>query len=582
MNIRGLKIIKILSDSREPVSSLALSQEIGCSTKTIQNEIKYINRELKNGKIVSIRGIGYKIECDIEDIDINNICDYDRVEYIIKKLVNINNNTIKLEDLADHMYVSLSTIKNDLKEVKKILDEHNLKIISKHKQGICIDASEENIIKFIISYSNKLDNKLNINDFLSEDIIDNIINIKNMILDTLNNENMILTDNEFKSLVNYISVYLSRNNINQLNCIEKYIKDYKYKMQKQIDEHEKDLILKSIKEFCINLNLVTSINISNDKVFEEYLFNHICSLYKNVHLNINQHEITYEEIKFKYPFEFELGKIAKKTIEKNLNITITDDEVGKIALHIGGALQRINKTDKNKVYKTIIVCTSGIGTSMLIKSKLEDIFKDKLKIVKVIPSYLADYISVLDIDFVISTIDINIEGIDTIKISPMLTDKDKKLIEKYIETEKIYLDLNLQNLFSSELFFEYIDAKTSFDVIDIMSKQLFNQGYIDDTMRKSYFEREKIATTEIGNMVAIPHGSIGKVYENKIAIGILKEPILWEVGKVRFVIMLALNKEEILDYQDVFLEIYKRVDSIAKVISICENKSYEKFIKLFK
>ena len=158
MNIRGLKIIKILSDSLEPVSSLALSQEIGCSTKTIQNEIKYINRELKNGKIVSIRGIGYKIECDIEDIDINNICDYDRVEYIIKKLVNINNNTIKLEDLADHMYVSLSTIKNDLKEVKKILDEHNLKIISKHKQGICIDAPEENIIKFIISYSNKLDN----------------------------------------------------------------------------------------------------------------------------------------------------------------------------------------------------------------------------------------------------------------------------------------------------------------------------------------------------------------------------------------------------------------------------------------
>ena len=42
------------------------------------------------------------------------------------------------------------------------------------------------------------------------------------------------------------------------------------------------------------------------------------------------------------------------------------------------------------------------------------------------------------------------------------------------------------------------------------------------------------------------------------------------------------TKEEILDYQDIFLEIYKRVDSIAKVISICENKSYEKFIKLFK
>ena len=87
---------------------------------------------------------------------------------------------------------------------------------------------------------------------------------------------------------------------------------------------------------------------------------------------------------------------------------------------------------------------------------------------------------------------------------------------------------------------------------------------------------------EIGNMGAIPHGAKGEVYENKVAIGILKEPISWEVGKVRLVIMLALDKEKILDYEEVFSKIYKRVDSIAKVISICENKSYEKFIKLFK
>ena len=55
-----------------------------------------------------------------------------------------------------------------------------------------------------------------------------------------------------------------------------------------------------------------------------------------------------------------------------------------------------------------------------------------------------------------------------------------------------------------------------------MSKKLVEKEYIDDTMRQSYFERETIATTEIGNMVAIPHGAKGEVYENKVAIGILK------------------------------------------------------------
>ena len=587
MNTRALSIIKILLNSVEPVSSLALSQEIGCSTKTIQNEIKEVNKELKNCEIVSIRGIGYKIEGNLDDIDIKNsdLYDYDRVEYIIKKIINISStdkDTIKLEDLADSMYVSLSTVKNDLKEVKKILNEYNLKISSKHKQGICIEASEEDIIKFIINYSNKVDNSLSIKDFLNNNIIENLFSIKKILLDTLSYENMILTDNEFKNIVNYISIYLSRNNTNQSDFIKEYIKKYKSKKEKPISEDEQLLIRKAIKEFCRDLNIATSINISNDKIFEECLFNHICNLYKRSDLGINQYEITAGEIKLKYPFPFELGKIAKKTIEKNLNMEISEDEVENIALHIGGALERIDKRDEKKVYKTIIVCTSGVGTSMLIKSKLENIFKGKLEIIKVIPSYLIDYINVLDIDFVISTVEVNLENVNVIKVSPMLTDKEIKLIEKYIETENVYIDLDIQNLFSSELFFKDIKAETRSQVIDIMSKKLVEKGYIDDTMRQSYFERETIATTEIGNMVAIPHGAKGEVYENKVAIGILKEPISWEVGKVRLVIMLALDKEKILDYEEVFSKIYKRVDSIAKVISICENKSYEKFIKLFK
>lgn len=587
MNTRALSIIKILLNLVEPVSSLALSQEIGCSTKTIQNEIKEINKELKNCKIVSIRGVGYKIEGNIDDIDIKNsdLYNYDRVEYIIKNIINISStdkDTIKLDDLADSMYVSLSTVKNDLKEVKKILNEYNLKIRSKHKQGICIDALEEDIIKFIINYSNKVNNSLSIKDFLNNNIIENLFSIKKILLETLNYENMILTDNEFKNIVNYISIYLSRNNINQSDFIKEYIKKYKNKKENNITEDEQLLIRKAIKEFCRDLNIATSINISHDKVFEECLFNHISNLYKRADLGIDQPEIIFGEIKLKYPFAFELGKIAKKTIEKNLNIDISEYEIENIALHIGGALERIDKRDEKKVYRTIIVCTSGVGTSMLIKSKLENIFKGKLEILKVIPSYLIDYVNVLDIDFVISTVEVNLENVNVIKVSPMLTDKEIKLIEKYIETENVYIDLDIQNLFSSELFFKDIKAETRLQVIDIMSKKLVEKGYIDDTMRQSYFERETIASTEIGNMVAIPHGANGEIYEHKVAIGILKEPIYWEVGKVRLIIMLALDKEKILDYEEVFSKIYKRVDSISKVISICENKSYEKFIKLFK
>lgn len=55
-------------------------------------------------------------------------------------------------------------------------------------------------------------------------------------------------------------------------------------------------------------------------------------------------------------------KIVIKLIYRCLKIEINEDEVANIALHIGGAVERASYNSKDKVFKTIIVCTSGIGT----------------------------------------------------------------------------------------------------------------------------------------------------------------------------------------------------------------------------
>ena len=599
INSRQLNIIKTLLNRNDSVSSIVLSQEIGCSTKTIQNEVKEINKALKESKIISIKGVGYKIEGDLEELNINsnNYNDIDRVEYIIKTMLNLSVKdgvAIKLEGLADLMYVSISTVKNDLKEVKQIFDNYNIKVATKHKQGILICAKDEDIKKCILDLCNKNDNELSINDFLEYKIKDNLFVIRKILLDILNDEKIILTDIEFKSILNNILLGLSRDMNNdtyetqenyfelEKEYINRYVRNYKHKRDLVLNNNEqKEIIINSIKDFTQNLKLATSIDIINDYIFEECLYNHINNLYKRLQLGINQQDLGISDIKIKYPFAFELAKIARKTIEKSLDIEISEDEVSNIALHVGGALERASKSSDKKILKTIIVCTSGIGTSMLIKSKLENIFKENLEILKIIPSYLVDYINAIDVDFVISTVPLDIDKIPVINVSPMLSDKEIKMIERYIETGKVYMDLQIDNLLQSNLFFTDIDLNNKEDIINYMSDKLIEYNYIDEKMKKSYLEREEIATTEIGNMVAIPHGASGTIYENKIAVGILKNPIHWEIDKVRLVIMLAIDKDKILDYEELFLNIYKRVDSISKVISICENKSFEKFSKMF-
>ena len=588
LSTRALAIIEILKKLNYPVSSLALSEEIGCSTKTIQSEIKDINKQLKDTKIVSIRGVGYKLEGKIEINECNNnhIGNVDRIEFIIKTMLNLNlqqENSIKLEELADAMYISVSSVKNDLKEVKEILNKYNINIISRHKYGLGVDGNEDEIVKCIVDLCFRKDNELTLSDFLSEDVNNKVFNLKSEILKSLNKEDLILSDIEFKNLCSTIFVRLSRSNYsNYEKFIEDYIKNYKVKRESIMnDDLNKEKITKAIASFCKNLKLATAIDISKDEFFVECLYNHINNLIKKDKLGICNYNVVNNEVKIKYPYAYELAKIAKKTIEHELNLKIGDDEVSNIAVHVGGAVERYSSNKKRKIFKIIIVCASGTGTSMLINTKIQQLFKERIEVVKIIPSYLIDYINPLEVDFLISTMPLDYDKIPIINVSPFLTEKEIKIIEKFMDTGYVYEDVNVKDFFERDLFFTELDCKNKEEVLDFMSDALINKDIIDLEMKNSYFEREQIATTEIGNMVAMPHGAKGNIKENKIVVGILKEPINWDYGKVRLVIMLALNNEKILDYEQVFSNIYNKLDTMTKVVNICENKSYEKFIKLF-
>ena len=588
LSTRALAIIEILKNLNHPVSSLALSEEIGCSTKTIQSEIKDVNKQLKDTKIVSIRGVGYKLEgkIDVDRCNNNTLGNIDRIEFIIKTMLNLNlqkEKSIKLEELADAMFISVSSVKNDLKEVKEILSKYNINIVSKHKHGIGVDGSEDNVVKCIIDLCSRKDNELTLQDFLTEDVNNKIFNLKNEILKYLNNEELILSDIEFKNLCSTIFIRLSRSNhYNYENFIENYIKDYKVKREAIMNDNvNKEKITKAITLFCKNLKLATAIDISRDEFFMECLYNHINNLIKKDKLGICNYNVVNNDVKIKYPYAYELAKIAKKTIENELDLKIGEDEVSNIAVHVGGAVERYSSNKKRKIFKVIIVCASGAGTSMLINTKLQQLFKDRIEIVKIIPSYLIDYINPAEVDFLISTMTLEYNKIPIINVSPFLTEKEIKIIEKFMDTGYVYEDVNVKDFFDRDLYFTDLDYKNKEEVLDFMSDALLKKDIIDEEMKKSYFEREQIATTEIGNMVSMPHGAKGNIKENKIVVGILKEPIDWEYGKVRLVIMLALNNEKILDYEQVFSSIYNKLDSTSKVVNICESKSYEKFIKLF-
>ena len=83
-----------------------------------------------------------------------------------------------------------------------------------------------------------------------------------------------------------------------------------------------------------------------------------------------------EDIKNNYPLAFEAGIIAAMALDETFGVTIDENEVAYLALHIGAAIERKKATNKPK--QCYIVCASGVGSAQLIKYRIKRLFARKL------------------------------------------------------------------------------------------------------------------------------------------------------------------------------------------------------------
>lgn len=84
-----------------------------------------------------------------------------------------------------------------------------------------------------------------------------------------------------------------------------------------------------------------------------------------------------------------------------------------------------------------------------------------------------------------------------------------------------------------------------------------------------------MATTEIGNLVSVPHIIDHKVYKSTICVCILDKPIKWEYGLVQIILMIAAKKEDIHKENEFFLHVYQKFDSLYKAKKIISIKNIE-------
>ncbi|MCH3965949.1 MAG: BglG family transcription antiterminator [Clostridium sp.] len=642
-NKRLVKILKLLLNSKSFLTGEEISGLTGVSSRTIRTDIKNLNHLLKeNGGIInSDKSKGYSLEIKdkkafnkfvINEKEVNYLLEVkvsapeERISYIMTKLLfnALNDEQITQMDLADEMFISLSTLKNDLKKVENKLAKYDLKIISYKTKGMMVYGNESQIRYCISEYifNNTEDYKIEDNKFYRDIFKEIDLNkIRKVMLKIISKYSIKLTDAAFKNMLIHIAIMIERSNnknlivytIDQMSVIEK-TKEYRIvnelmkeiykelnmdmietevyyitqhliasKKYSEIDHNETDEEYKHIIKLIINkVDEVTNIDFNNDKQLIDGLKIHLKTAINRMKFGMNIRNEMLEVIKNNYQLAFQIAVIASKVIEEKEKIAINENEIGFIAIHFGAALSRKGINNEINFKTAIIVCSTGIGTAILIREKIKEYFKNKIKVVRTISLYEMDKKIVDNVDMILTTIPIkNIKSEKIIEVSNLLNANEVKKIENLIMGKEGSNELKYEAFFRKDCFYKEKSLKTKEEVIQFLTNEMIRKGFMTEVTKDSVIERENMSSTELGHLVAVPHPIVNDMNVSSIAILVLDKAIMWDEHHVQVVFLISISKDKFKLWETIFVKLFKYLVEEGGVKELIKHSDYDKFMNSF-
>ncbi len=625
LNKRRKKLINILLENDGILSGAFLASKLDVTSRTIRNDIKYINElsKLIGCQIDSIVGRGYSLVIFDKNLFEKTLSSNDKsytfidkrlndeTTLIIKNTLSINNYTF--QQITDLLHISDSTLNKDLILLKSNINNPEVTII-KNKQNIVVYEGKENDIRGEIVYSlykNSdafvIEESKNITDIFG---IEQILTIKNCLKKFIEEINYQLSDELFGFLLLHIAVGLYRPSIE--------IEPYKDTRSKEVHK----MIQKSLKSIddiynsnlqadsyfytslVLTMNNLLNQNIDNDLytklesktieildtiqketniqfLYDSILINglvlHLNGLIERQKFNIVFHNQNLESIKRTYPLAYEIAIIYSKEVSTLFNLKIDENEIDLITIHFGGSLERI-KTHKISTKNVVIVCGYGFAMGTLVKERLKNEFNNQFVFKAILNSYEINSYDLSDIDYIFSTIPIDIKDNNhkVINVDVALTNTNIKVIEEHINYGDTY-DVLLE-LLTKENFYRNVSVETSEEAIKYLAEKMVKNGSIDKENVEEILKREDLSSTEIGNLVAIPH--CFNTFSNKSAIGVmsLEKPIIWKKEKVQIIFLIVLSSDKKPVWNNIFRLFYPMLTDEKTIKNIIETFDYNELI----
>ncbi|MGW7781620.1 BglG family transcription antiterminator [Staphylococcus xylosus] len=508
-------ILYALIQTNTPIKQYVLAQEIGVSNQTMTKLLDDLDTELDQYQLTLQKKRG-------EGIQLHG-AESKKRELLSQLMVNNLNSTSVYSVIENHfVYQSINQSQLAMVDMDKIFQIE--RILMDHLGQLPYSLTESSYLTLTVHIVLSIERMLN-NQYvaLNDDIY-------NSVKDSFEHE-------VAQALALHLEhIYGVQFNKAEVTFITIHLRGAKRKESAEVFKDSKDE--SKIEKFIHSVSHFSQQSFKDFKTLSEGLKLHIIPAINRLNANIETYNPLTEMIQHKYPRLFE--SVHRALLQTWPNFNFPDSEIAFIVLHFGGALQNQNSA----FYNVLVVCSSGIGTSRLLATRLQQTFSDIQKTTQASVGDLND-IDATQFDAIISTVDLDI-ALPYITVNPLLPDADVNHVSAFLNThhkqpkiqtyetnnnnilnpeEKLtYIRKGLEIIDSVNVDYTSVSNWTTYLTNTLLEHQIITEGQSFAELIKQHMDRQGFVLAPYP--IAIPHLKSEIIQKPFILITILNEPIL--------------------------------------------------------
>lgn len=593
--------------STPAISSGALAEKLQVSERTVSNDIKQLETELKDcatirnnqGKYAlhvfdAVRFRAVRAGILAEESGFNSVSG--RMDHVFSRLVR-SQVPLLTDELAYEMNMGRSTLVSDLKRLRAALEPCGLSIQGRTSQGLTLQGREQDIRQYILE---RCYDTLYRNYPLDAEITSLVRNA--FATSPVGHS----TQQRFeRSLTVMLDRFLTGHPIGELspafyrltirpefeivNALMEEIGSFLHTdipveerlftllpvvgMRTPADVSEMrsiqlDPAMRSLQDKIFRqIRFEMDLRIEAPELREEFLY-HLMFMLNRLRFRVRLKSPMAAELREKYPLAWRMASVAARVIRRECGLEVTEDEHSYLASYFSVFLEE-QGVNHAKSFRAAVVCGTGRVTARLVAAQLRRVLDSSSELTllsrdKVTPELLVGF------DLIFTTVELPCPTEQpVILIREVFNEQElRHKIEKakyWDQVDVPMLDNNwfvMAGLLDESRFFLLDGVNTYDQALEWMASALVAQGQADPEFLSRLRAREQIGSTAFDHQVAIPHTVQYAVDKLVLAVGVCPRPVRQGEREVRTIFLMGLPEDAGRDA--LLVRVYEEIISITR------------------